>query len=105
MRSIATPVWLVACAAIFLTADSRAANDRRDASTSTGTSARSFRSRAINATGLIRNKRKADLRLDTRDGLFRSTPGLDDRGCGQARSKRAAEPDHRRGQRHSDAPA
>ena len=40
--------------------------------------------------GPDRNKRKADLRLDTRDGLFRSADGIDGRRPRQARRERAA---------------
>ena len=73
MRSIATTVWLMACAVIFLTADSQAANPPRRADFN-----RDIRpilsESCYQCHGPDRNKRKADLRLDTRDGLFRSTP-------------------------------
>src|SRR5271154_2818214 len=73
MRSIATPVWLVACAAIYFTADSRGADPPRRVDFN-----RDIRpilsESCYQCHGPDKNKRKADLRLDTRDGLFRSTP-------------------------------
>ena len=105
MRSPRLTAWLIAATAMVCRRTPILPPPARRTSISTATSGPSSPRRATSATARTHNKRKADLRLDTRAGLFRSADGSTVVVPGKPDESELLAPDHRRGRRDPHAAA